>query len=267
MKRNPGEIAAYISYLSGWRRRPKKVDARDPCFHSCNHCRVWPSLWRREPHLALHLLCAFFLLARLTWHGLCSQPTTQPPTCQLLRAKAQSPALGTRRTFATECKISRVSDGTAYNANLYTCSITLHNQQQCHLLCLPAELRNAIYAFALGGNELYAELSSGKFRVLPDNNIPWMRASNTAGTWVCVTHFLALTATCRQIRSETSLLPFALNTFSLGTIGTAGCIFERRTDGLTPTQRANIRHIRITVQSPERELPTATKLCRRIQDL
>jgi len=69
------------------------------------------------------------------------------------------------------------------------------------LLTLPAELRNIIWALALGGTT---------FDVKCKVQIPWGTATATITTQA---NSLALLQTCRQVYSETKLLPFRLNAF------------------------------------------------------
>ena len=90
-------------------------------------------------------------------------------------------------------------------------SRTLRNQLKSTLLRLPAELRNQIYTYVLGGQEIRIvsfphgyELSSHPLIQL---------SSHDNDKWNQPHHFLALTATSRQLRSETEFLPFKLNTF------------------------------------------------------
>ncbi|KAJ8110971.1 hypothetical protein OPT61_g6313 [Boeremia exigua] len=70
-----------------------------------------------------------------------------------------------------------------------------------HLLSLPAELRDIIWALVLGGIT---------FEIQCKARIPWGTTVKNATTQQ---HSLALLRTCHQIHAETRLLPFTLNTF------------------------------------------------------
>jgi hypothetical protein len=74
------------------------------------------------------------------------------------------------------------------------------NQRDSPLLRLPAELRNQIFRYALGGE-------TWNFVVRESNR---HRVRNCSG----FQHALALLAVCRQIYAETALLPFSLGSFS-----------------------------------------------------
>jgi hypothetical protein len=74
------------------------------------------------------------------------------------------------------------------------------NQRNSPLLRLPAELRNLIFRFALGGN-------TWSFVVREPYG---QRIHNCSG----FQHTFALLAVCRQIYVETALLPFSLRSFS-----------------------------------------------------
>jgi hypothetical protein len=82
---------------------------------------------------------------------------------------------------------------------------TLRNQRQSPLLRLPAELRNKVYAYVLGGREI--ELC-GYQRCQICNQAPYRDA---------ISHYprnlLNLLHACRQCHSEARLLPFSSSTF------------------------------------------------------
>lgn len=73
-----------------------------------------------------------------------------------------------------------------------------HNQRESSLLKLPAEIRNIIFRYALSGVE---------YKIKEDDNLSMRNI-------VTQPDALALLAVCRQIYSETALLPFSLNIFS-----------------------------------------------------
>lgn len=110
---------------------------------------------------------------------------------------------------------------------------TLRNAQQTRLLCFPAELRNAVYAYVLTESP-HAEYHFNNYSrdgccgVLPD---AYKRP-----------HRLALLATCRQIHTETKVLPFSLNVFSFYEVH----IFETICTRLLLKQRSAMTHIVIT---------------------
>jgi hypothetical protein len=81
------------------------------------------------------------------------------------------------------------------------------NQQSSPLLRLPAEIRNTIYEYVLGGESWHYLTYIGvrlslKRRLSKDDERPEKEP-----------HFLALFKTCRQLQAETKLLPFKLNLF------------------------------------------------------
>jgi len=90
-------------------------------------------------------------------------------------------------------------------------SRTLRNQRESPLLRLPAELRNQIYVYVLGGHEIRTESRPHGYNM--SSHPPIQLSSHNKDDWNRPHHFLALTATSRQLRSETTWLPFKLNTF------------------------------------------------------
>jgi len=107
-------------------------------------------------------------------------------------------------------------------------------------LRIPAELRNQIYEYVLGGMCLEADYrqtytTGHRIKVQP---MPYEPRQGKE-----VVRLLALTETCRQIRSETRLLPFALNEFCGSTIKIF-CVFVT---SLSEEQRRIIRRIRLPV--------------------
>jgi len=88
---------------------------------------------------------------------------------------------------------------------------TLRNQRESPLLRLPAELRNQIYAYVLGDHEICTESLPWGYPTPGHHHI--QLSSHNNGIWTRPHHFLALTATSRQLRSETEFLPFRLNCF------------------------------------------------------
>lgn len=97
------------------------------------------------------------------------------------------------------------------------------------LLCLPAELRNIIWALVLGGTT---------FSIDCEARIPWgVRVKNTTAQQ----HSLALLRTCRQIYGETCLLPFILNIFQFKSEDA----FKPWLARFNPEQRVAIANVRL----------------------
>jgi hypothetical protein len=78
---------------------------------------------------------------------------------------------------------------------------------------LPAELRYKIYEIALRGRELLPKNSASALNAF--HKQLWMRYSEEKEWERHVKHSLALTTLDRQIREESRLLPFPLNSFSI----------------------------------------------------
>ncbi|USP77115.1 hypothetical protein yc1106_04389 [Curvularia clavata] len=104
------------------------------------------------------------------------------------------------------------------------------NQQQSPLLRLPAELRNKIFAYALGGRT---------FRFKTTGNYPWYIKNVTK-----YKHALALLQVCRQIYAETALLPFSTNTFSASRL----YVLEEWAESLHSARAQSIKWIRLKLQ-------------------
>ena len=86
-------------------------------------------------------------------------------------------------------------------------------KHQCSkLLILPGEIRNKIYAFALGG-DVY------RLKPLIDpNSYPKPPPDRPVGFIQVCPHPLGLLLTCRQVYQEARLYPFKSNTFSLSSL-------------------------------------------------
>ncbi|KAF1946258.1 hypothetical protein EJ02DRAFT_248378 [Clathrospora elynae] len=111
--------------------------------------------------------------------------------------------------------------------------ISLRNRRESPLVRVPAEIRNKIYGYALGGLEFHIKRS--------DHEGKWFRAKRLAIATRPIDadrqelpkfdpELLALTATCRQIYIETKLLPLAANEF-IGSLNylkslVSGCIID-----------------------------------------
>jgi len=83
-------------------------------------------------------------------------------------------------------------------------------QPESPLLRLPAELRNEIYHYVLGGLSIRAKRSASPREFGIDIRDVDSRSS---AAWQTPGHLLALTETCRQVYDETSLFPYSLNVF------------------------------------------------------
>jgi hypothetical protein len=96
-------------------------------------------------------------------------------------------------------------------------SNTALNQKNSPLLRFPAELRNEIYYYALGGVEMTLRsgaTSNTSFAVPLKFKLETLIGLNVADPITQrVEYGLALTQTCRQLYAETKLLPFQLNDF------------------------------------------------------
>ncbi|CAN9339028.1 unnamed protein product [Alternaria sp. RS040] len=79
--------------------------------------------------------------------------------------------------------------------------ITAANQRNSPLLRLPAELRNRVYEYALGGHEIWVTTP-----------IPETKTKIYLDRWGDVPAFTLLKV-CSQIYAEAALLPYSLNTF------------------------------------------------------
>jgi hypothetical protein len=96
---------------------------------------------------------------------------------------------------------------------------------------MPAEIRNEIWKFALGGKE-YKAGWSGRFCPLPTES------KNAA----------ALLRTCRQIYAEAALMPLTLATFS----GTSSDQAKKALGKLKPHQRKQIMVFHLLCPTPDR---------------
>ncbi|KAI4907571.1 hypothetical protein J4E90_009600 [Alternaria incomplexa] len=85
---------------------------------------------------------------------------------------------------------------------------TAAKQLNSPLLRLPAELRNLIYRYALGDRTLILSTIDDETLRLYQRDIP----------------AFALLALCKQIHSETVLLPYSLNTFDIDCCFTFKCL-------------------------------------------
>jgi hypothetical protein len=86
----------------------------------------------------------------------------------------------------------------------------MRNKQDSPLLCLPAELRNRIYELALGGLRLQVfNIRNGT----KDYHSHYIAARDEEPHSRCkeLHRLTALTLVCRQLYTETNILPFRLN--------------------------------------------------------
>ena len=103
-----------------------------------------------------------------------------------------------------------------------------HNATEPRLLCLPAELRNKIYAYVLGGKFIALERNcDGKAigAVYRHHKSIFMRQTKPL---VLECHTLDLLRVCRQTYADTRTLPFTLNTFHYKTLRSVICWLEER---------------------------------------
>jgi hypothetical protein len=85
---------------------------------------------------------------------------------------------------------------------------TARNQAQSPLLLLPAEMRNTIYDYVLGGYDIkIAHVSH------PYHRLRAVLKTDPSHDSTRLENFLAITRTCRQIRAESNNLAFSLNEF------------------------------------------------------
>ncbi|KAF2622061.1 hypothetical protein BU25DRAFT_426018 [Macroventuria anomochaeta] len=104
------------------------------------------------------------------------------------------------------------------------------NATMSPLLCLPAELRNRVFAYILGGYEF--KLQGGWNGRCQARHI----LSDVGGHGI-----LGLLRTCRQIYAETRMLPFALNTFSCDDYPTVERWVRR-----IPVQMRTVRFLKVS---------------------
>jgi hypothetical protein len=109
---------------------------------------------------------------------------------------------------------------------------TRRNGEESPLLRLPAELRNKIYEYAIGGHviELFDSTKKPHYNML----------SQADGHYTALANPTVLSKICRQLHSETALLPYSLNTFH----GHLRRI-HRFLKGLTKAQREQIKSVEI----------------------
>ena len=106
------------------------------------------------------------------------------------------------------------------------------NRQRSPLLRLPAELRNKIYEYALGGMQLRISYSERKFALLS------ALSYDPSVSLTPLHRFVGLTLVSRQLYAETKILPFELCTMDI--IRSSFYQIER----LNTTQRQAISIIR-----------------------
>ncbi|KAH3968678.1 hypothetical protein HBI81_129310 [Parastagonospora nodorum] len=116
-------------------------------------------------------------------------------------------------------------------------ALYLKNQRDSPFLRLPAELRNTIYNYVLGGLAIMAPHSSSwcRIQVLSIRPAP-------EELWQFPRHFLSIVQSCRQAYSESARLPFVLNTFD----AYPSYSFLQFVENLPEWQRNEISMIRIS---------------------
>jgi len=118
---------------------------------------------------------------------------------------------------------------------------TLQNQTESPLLRLPPEIRNAIYESVFGNLHLIIQENQrtvAVFHQTPSNGI-----SPTSFT---LTELLRVTTVCRQIRTETALLPLEYSEIFVGNISDESMTREFLSK-LTPQQQDAISDVRFAV--------------------
>lgn len=133
-----------------------------------------------------------------------------------------------------------VSEGLTWKFLRASCVSTLtqdssrRNQRHFPFLRLPAELRNKIYMYALGGKTWIIALQGGRgsYQSQPDLDD-------------VSTHPMALLQSCRQVYAEASLFPYAYNTFE----GWHGGHLHVWVQSLSHDQRTAVASIRRTQRS------------------
>ena len=114
---------------------------------------------------------------------------------------------------------------------------TYLNHESSPLLRLPAEIRNMIYEYALGGYDMQAE-GPGDF----NSGFELCTMDNDGHRSFNVKHLTALTRTCRQIHTDTHLLFYQLNSFGSDHAKTIRQFFDK----FTYVQRATITTLVLT---------------------
>lgn len=115
---------------------------------------------------------------------------------------------------------------------MLTVNSTRRNEKESPLLRLPAELRNKIYEYTIGGYviELFESTKKPHYNML----------SQADGHYTALANPTVLSKTCRQLHKETALLPYSLNTFH-GRIR----YIHKFLKGLTKAQREQIKSLEI----------------------
>jgi len=108
------------------------------------------------------------------------------------------------------------------------------NRQRSPLLRLPAELRNKIYEYALGGMELRISYRTRKFALLS------ALSYDPSVSLTPLHRFVGLTLVSRQLYAETKILPFDLCTMDV-----TRSSFHFQIERLNATQRQAISTIRM----------------------
>ncbi|KAH3989403.1 hypothetical protein HBI25_120030 [Parastagonospora nodorum] len=116
--------------------------------------------------------------------------------------------------------------------------------QDSPLLRLPGELRSRIWEYVLGGYELRSVYIKNSQQITVKRMVPPF-AERMNGT--------QLLRTCRQIYTETALLPYRANTFILETLDT----IKHELKKMKPFQRARIEKIQFEVNTNLFMLDTA----------
>ncbi|KAF2622721.1 hypothetical protein BU25DRAFT_204842 [Macroventuria anomochaeta] len=119
------------------------------------------------------------------------------------------------------------------------------------LVSLPAELRNIIWALVLGEKT---------FDIKCEVRIPW---GTTTTNLTIQKHYLSLLRTCRQIHSETRLLPFKLNIFQFKSEDA----FKPWLNKFDQAQRAAITEVRLMTWKAKHMVESSGFVPRRLGDV
>ncbi|KAI4662054.1 uncharacterized protein J4E78_004845 [Alternaria triticimaculans] len=135
-----------------------------------------------------------------------------PPEIKKMALKTTAPVktsrvVKTKRMYRIKIKIGKQAARTLQN-------------RDSPLLRLPAEIRNQIYGYVIGGHEACPTWDSG---ACIDVEIRASRYNTSGGTRKCWAELFNLTYVCKQLNMETKSLPYELTVFQAD----IGAAFER----------------------------------------
>ncbi|KAH4026155.1 hypothetical protein HBH92_173600 [Parastagonospora nodorum] len=134
-------------------------------------------------------------------------------------------------------------------------TITITSQLQSPLLRLPAELRNEVFSYALGGLIVYLN-HDGTISYHTPERLERLDGLNDARIDVLqnTTNCLSLLTTCRQIYNESAHLPLEHYAYFYRT-----CSFESRLN-ILPSTRINIEIMVVDHDTEDRARHTANRI-------